>query len=80
MKKAYKENRLFISYLSIVTMMPKNFIKRNYELFDNSEDIYIKNFCVIMFRRALLKAFKPFLKKAICFIGKIIAPFEKRVK
>lgn len=59
-----RNNRLFIAYLSIVTMMPKEFTKRNYELFKDSEHLYIEEFNKIM-------AFRRFNKNKRKFINAI---------
>lgn len=59
-----KNNRLFVAYLSSSTIMPKEFIKKNYELFKHSEHLYIEEFNKIM-------AYRRFNKKKRKFINAI---------
>lgn len=65
-----KNNRLFIAYLTSTTMMPKDFIKRNYELFKYSEHLYIEEFNKIM-------VFRRFNKNKRKFINAIKRLFNK---
>lgn len=56
-----RNNRLFIAYLSSATIMPKDFIKKNYELFKYSEHLYIEEFNKIMAYRKLNKKKRKFI-------------------